>query len=292
MTDDDRGTAVAAAAGRGTVPGWDCHVHVFDAAAPVATGHYRPAHRPLAQIEAAAVAAGVQHLVLVQPSVYGHDNTLLLQALAARPGRHRGVVVLGNEVDDHELDAMHALGVRGVRLNLVSPVGESGADVGRRFAALAPRLRARGWHLQWYAGPEHLAAVARAHAGSGVVAVLDHLAGLHAELPADDPAWEAVARLAGQGAWVKLSGWYRLRAAAPYELLADTVRRLSALFGERLVWGSDWPHTSFAADAMPDYGSTWAPLAAALGEEDAARVRAAGAQLYDGSEPGGGQSAR
>ena len=158
MTDDDRGTAVAAAAGGGTVPGWDCHVHVFDAASPVATGHYRPAHRPLAQIEAAAVAAGVQHLVLVQPSVYGHDNTLLLQALAARPGRHRGVVVLGNEVDDHELDAMHALGVRGVRLNLVSPVGESGADVGRRFAALAPRLRARGWHLQWYAGPEHLAA--------------------------------------------------------------------------------------------------------------------------------------
>lgn len=267
-------------------------MHVFDAAAPVAAGHYRPAHRPLALVEAAAAAAGVQHLVLVQPSVYGSDNTLLLQALAARPGRHRGVVVLGDDVDDRELDTMHALGVRGTRLNLMSPVGETGADVERRFATLAPRLRERGWHLQWYAGPEHLATVARLHSGSGVTAVLDHLAGLHAELPTDDPAWEAVSRLAAQGAWVKLSGWYRLRAAAPYETLADTVRRLAALFGERLVWGSDWPHTSFAADALPAYGSTWAPVVAALGEARAARLRTAGARLYGSVGPGGGHPAR
>ena len=257
-------------------------MHVFDAAAPAAGGHYVPVHRPLAQIEAVASAAGVQHLVLVQPSVYGSDNSLVLRALAQQPGRHRGVVVLGDEVGDRQLQTMHAAGVRGGRLNLVSPVGEGGADVERRFATLAPRLRERGWHLQWYAGPEHLADVARLHAGSGVTAVLDHLAGLHAELPADDPAWDAVARLAGMGAWVKLSGWYRLRSAAPYDTLADSVRRLAALFGERLVWGSDWPHTSFAPDAMPAYGSTWAPLVAALGEARAARVRAAGARLYDG----------
>ena len=285
MTDDDRGRAAASGADGGTAPAWDCHVHVFDATAPVAAGHYRPVHRPLAQIEAAAGGAGVQHLVLVQPSVYGSDNTLLLHSLAQRPGRHRGVVVLGDEVGDRELDAMHAAGVRGARLNRVSPVGESGADVERRFATLAPRLCERGWHLQWYAGPEHLADVARLHTGSGVTAVLDHLAGLHAELPADDPAWDAVARLAGQGAWVKLSGWYRLRAAAPYDALANSVHRLAALFGERLVWGSDWPHTSFAPDAMPAYGTTWAPLVAALGEARAAQVRAAGARLYDSAGP-------
>ena len=60
--------------------GWDAHVHVFDARAPIQAGHYQPAHQPLERIEAAAVALGVAHLVLVQPSVYGTDNQVLLQA--------------------------------------------------------------------------------------------------------------------------------------------------------------------------------------------------------------------
>jgi predicted TIM-barrel fold metal-dependent hydrolase len=63
---------------------WDAHVHVFDRDAPAQAGHYRPAHGPLERIERLAAAHGVQHLVLVQPSVYGTDNTVLLDALAAR----------------------------------------------------------------------------------------------------------------------------------------------------------------------------------------------------------------
>ena len=34
-------------------------MHVFDASAPVRGGHYRPVHRPLAQIEQVAGAHGV-----------------------------------------------------------------------------------------------------------------------------------------------------------------------------------------------------------------------------------------
>ena len=104
-------------------PQWDCHVHVFDGAAAVAAGHYRPVHRPLATIEKLAQDNGMSRLVLVQPSVYGSDNSALLDALRAGQGRHRGVVVLAPDVDDAALAAMHTLGLRGVRFNLVSPVG-------------------------------------------------------------------------------------------------------------------------------------------------------------------------
>ena len=52
-------------------------------------GHYVPAHRPLAEIEVQARRHGIGHLVLVQPSVYGTDNTVMLRALEAAPGRHR-----------------------------------------------------------------------------------------------------------------------------------------------------------------------------------------------------------
>ena len=50
-------------------------------------------------------------------------------------------------------------------------------------------------------------------------AVLDHLAGMHAELPQGDAAWQVLAELAQSGAWLKLSGWYRLRDHQPYSRL-------------------------------------------------------------------------
>ena len=256
--------------------GWDCHVHVFDPARSVEGGHYQPVQRDLADIEAQAMALGVHHLVLVQPSVYGNDNTVLLQGLAREPGRHRGVVVVQGDITDSELDRMHELGVRGVRFNLVSPVG-NGPD---SLAALAPRLRERGWHVQWYAHAHQLATIAALHEGTGLTPVLDHLAGLGTCVLADDPAWDALKRLAAQGAWVKLSGWYRLQDVAPYGRLADNIRRVAREMRGHLVWGSDWPHTSFAPEALPAYSSVWHPVLDALGETRAREVLAAGASLY------------
>ncbi len=259
--------------------GWDCHVHVFDGAAPSRAGHYRPVDRPLSQIEATAQAHGVRHLVLVQPSVYGTDNSLMLRGLAAEPGRHRGVAVVDADVGDAELEAMHAVGVRGVRLNLVSPVGE-GAPPELRFSSLAPRLRRLGWHVQWYAKAEQLETIAALHRGSGLTCVLDHLGGLRADVSADHTAWQAVRSLAAEGAWLKLSGWYRLDDRAPYAGLVPHVRRLAQAFGERMVWGSDWPHTWFAADAMPSYASTWQPVVDALGRDAAEALRGREPLIY------------
>ncbi len=265
--------------------GWDAHVHVFDEAAPVVPGHYRPDHHPLAEIEALAAAHGVGHLVFVQPSVYGTDNALLLRALAREPGRHRGVVVVDADIDEATLDAMHAAGVRGVRFNLVSPVGERAtpATPQARFAALAPKLRQRGWHVQWYVPREQLGTVLALHQGPGLglPCVLDHLAGLRADTAPDDTAWPTLSALAGLGAWIKLSGWYRLGAAEPYTALQPLVERVVRLFGPRCVWGSDWPHTSFARAAMPTYASTWQPVVAALGETRAEALRSARPAIYD-----------
>ncbi len=262
-----------------TGDGWDCHVHVFDASVPLRAGHYQPVDHRLAQIEAAALEQGVRHLVLVQPSVYGTDNTLLLDALALEPGRHRGVAVVADEASDAELDAMHAAGVRGVRLNLVSPVGE-GLDPAQRFAALAPRLMRLGWHLQWYTNIGQLPRVAELHRASDVICVLDHLAGFGAHVADDHPAWHAAELLAARGAWLKLSGWYRLDAKAPYQSLVPHIRRLAGLFGDRMVWGSDWPHTKFAPHAMPPYAETWLPVVDALGREAAEALRGRHAPIY------------
>lgn len=262
--------------------GWDCHVHVFDAAAPVRAGHYVPAHRPLGQIEQAARRHGIGHLVLVQPSVYGSDNSVMLRALESSAGRHRGVAVLDADVGDRELDRLHAAGVRGVRFNLVSPVAPAG-DVAAALRRLSPRLQERGWHVQWYVQADALPRLAQWQAESGLVFVVDHLAGLAAGLPPEHPAWAAAQALADRGAWIKLSGWYRLDASAPYAELLPNLQRAAAMFGPRSVWGSDWPHTSFAPTALPPYESTLAPLRAALGTVGADAVLLVQAQaLYLG----------
>lgn len=243
--------------------GWDCHVHVFDAGAPVRPGHYVPGDHPLAQIEREARGQGVAHLVLVQPSVYGTDNTVMLRALEASQGRHRGVAVVDVSIEDHELDRLHHAGVRGVRFNLVSPAGPGG-DVAAQLRALAPRLRSRGWHVQWYVRPQDLPRLVPWQAQTGLRFVLDHLAGLAADLPDAHPAWAAAQALAEGGAWIKLSGWYRLGAAAPYAAMAPAIQRALAWFGPRAVWGSDWPHTSFLPGPAPPYGAMLWPIRAAL----------------------------
>ncbi len=257
--------------------GWDCHVHVFDAQAPVRPGHYVVAHRPLEAIEALAAEHGIGHLVIVQPSVYGSDHRVLLRALKAGAGRHRGVAVVEPAVSDAELDRLHAAGVRGVRFNLVSPVGHSG-DAQADLAALAPRLRERDWHVQWYVEAAQLPWLAdvqaNAQAACGSRFVLDHLGGLHTCALNDDKAWAAATRLADAGAWLKVSGGYRSNPLPAPGHLEATLQRALGLFGTRVVWGSDWPHTSLAPNRLPSYASLMAPLRSALDPERVADVLA------------------
>ncbi len=237
-------------------------MHVFDAAAPARAGHYQPQTYTLAEIEAHSASHGIGHLVLVQPSVYGTDNSVMLRALRQAQGRHRGVAVVDASVSDTALDDMHAAGVRGVRFNTISPVG-NGEEA---LHALAPRLHERGWHVQWYVTPAQLPHLVSLQRQTGLTFVLDHLAGFSLDRSDTAEAWQALQALGQQGAWLKLSGWYRLGCSEPYEAMTPLIRQASASFADRLVWGSDWPHTSLPAQAASRHASLLAPVQQALGE--------------------------
>ena len=260
---------------------------MFEAAAPVRTGHYRPETRTLAEVVSIGALHGIGRLVLVQPSVYGTDNSVLLRALREHPGRHRGVAVVDEEVADDELDALHDAGVRGVRFNMVSPVG-NGHEA---LQALAPRLRERDWHVQWYVQPAQLPDLVELQRRTGLTFVLDHLAGIAVGTADAGPHWDALAELAARGAWLKLSGWYRLGSSAPYADMVPLIARASAPFHDRLVWGSDWPHTSLPFSPAPRHASLLEPVRLALGEaatrsvlnERAAILYGAGEQHTDSS---------
>jgi predicted TIM-barrel fold metal-dependent hydrolase len=239
----------------------DCHLHVYgdrNNYPLTSSPDYLPTANGLADYRRVAAVVGLSRAILVQPSVYGFDNTMLLDTLAnSVDATCRGVVVIRHDVDDAALDRMTSLGVRGVRANLVNSNGMSAGDA----LAFSPRLRARGWHLQLQIKIGDFADLDRYIASAGVPVVIDHF-GLPPSCDPNAPAFRQLTRLVERGVcWVKLSGHYRLRE----QEVAPLARRLIDANPERLLWGSDWPYPGLASQPTPDIANIvellkqWAP---------------------------------
>ncbi len=225
----------------------DSHFHVFAAGAPLAVPRsYTPQMTGLDGWLALADSFGIGKGVLVQPSVYGTDNRVLLAALAELPQRLRGIVVVPADTAAAELARLDRLGVRGVRINLRNKAGIGLEALDR----LAPRLRALGWHAQFQVGPEAVGMVAELVRRHEIPGVIDHLAfmSLHPTGPALDDLRRA---LDGGRVYTKISAPYRLVDSAGAEGYRAVVATLAASHAERLLWGSDWPHTELFT-AVPE----------------------------------------
>ncbi len=242
-----------AAGGRLLPPGTcDTHMHVFGLAEQyplAAVRNYTPQLVTLDDYIAVMAALGIDRAVLVQPSVYGTDNSALLDALARMPDRLRGVVVVHPDISDAALIDLHAAGVRGIRVNRRNPGGLALEDV----AVLARRVAPLGWHIQLQIELSNGADLAGLVRHCPVPLVLDHFGFLDPRWPVEGDIFAGLLRLIAEGnLWVKLSGPYRVsRAGAPYGDLLPFVEALVAHRPDRLLWASDWPHTELWAD-MPD----------------------------------------
>ena len=92
---------------------------------------------------------GVSKAVLVQPSIYGTDNTVMLKAMAEATMPIRGVAVVDGSISDSELKQMHQAGVRGVRFNIVDVADPSGDIPLDDVKAMAKRIKPMGWHVEF-----------------------------------------------------------------------------------------------------------------------------------------------
>lgn len=231
----------------------DAHIHILDASLDARTpadhdatvDHYR----------ALQALLGTQRTVVVQPRPYGTDHRVTLDAIA-RLGldRARGVGVVHPDVSEAELDTLHAGGIRGARMSLYTP--QQAAVSFDMVEPLAHRLQARGWHLQLHWTADQIVAHAPVLLRLPIPLVFDHLARLPVAEGARHPAFAVVRELIAQGrAWVKLSGAYlcsQQPAGSGHPDVADIARAWVALAPERLVWGSDWPHTTEPAHKPDD----------------------------------------
>lgn len=121
----------------------DCHVGPPERYPFSPERKYTPPQASIEELELVQRRLGLKRVVIVQASPYGTDNRCMLDALRRLGPRARGVAVIS---EDDELEPMHALGVRGVRVNLQTG-GERNPAVARRLIAQAARRVAPlGWH--------------------------------------------------------------------------------------------------------------------------------------------------
>jgi len=233
----------------------DAHVHVFgpQAVFPFAQNRpFTPADAPKEKLFAMHALMGIERCVIVQSTCHGFDNRVVADAIAAKDGAYCGVALLPTAVDDRELARLDALGFCGVRFNFMRHLGKGPRldDV----IALSRRLAGLGWHLQVHFESSLIDEIAPQLQRSAVPVVIDHMARVDASLGLEQPAFRRLLELMrDERIWVKVSGCERLsRRPPPWEDAIPFARRLVAEFGDRTLWGTDWPHPNIAA--VPDDG--------------------------------------
>ena len=247
----------------------DTHAHIFGPAEKYVYSPKRGYTPPDASIEAYLALHGVLGMergVLTQPSVYGTDNSAMLDAVALYPDRLRAVAAVDAEVSDGELERMHHAGVRGIRVNIVDKGGNPFRDMSA-VAAMAERIRDMGWHIEVLIHVSDFPDLRQTFASFPVPVVFGHLGYMPTAKGLDNPGFQDFLGLLGDGGcWVKLTGTYRItaREATPYDDVLPYARALIETAPDRILWGSDWPHP-FVSKTMPNDGALldmladWAP---------------------------------
>ena len=221
----------------------DAHCHVFG---PVAKFPYSPNRRytpedaPKEALAALHAHLGVERAVIVQASCHGKDNAAMLDAIAWRPQRYRGVAIADDGFTDADFDALHRGGVRGVRFNFVRHLG--GAPDMAVFNRVIERIKGRGWHVVLHLDAPDVVPMSDMIRKLPLTAVIDHMGRVPAAAGVEQPAFRALLELARlEHVWIKVCGAERIDMP-PYDKAVPIARKLVETAPDRVLWGTDFPH--------------------------------------------------
>ena len=235
--------------------GCDAHVHVFGPAERYPYGadlRYKPPHAPLEDLLALSRRMGLERYVFVQPSAYGRDNACMFDAMRAIGDRCRGIVDIDENAPDAEFDRLNRAGVRGVRVN-VNPIKPPEPGFSKTMLARIERLDHRcaefGWMLDFLTPGWLTQELLPVMAKLKVRYTVAHMGMFLARDGVKQAGFQQFLDLLRQGngrCWVKLTGVYRMSIAPGFADAAPLARALIETAPDRLIWGSDYPHLSFA----------------------------------------------
>lgn len=256
---------------------WDTHFHVLGPQNrfPYSTARkYTPPDAPLESLRALHAALGIARGFVVHANTHGFDNAVDLDAVARSNGRYYAVVRLDASVTKESATRLHAAGARGVRFAF-NPQHGGTLDLAV-FDHVLRCIEGLGWfvelHFEGAALPELRSWLESIRAPL----VIDHFGRIDPGAGLDQEPFRVLAALARRdNVWIKISGADRIsRVGYPYPDVVPFAQRLLEVAADRLLWGSDWPHTGlFEASRMPRDGAL---LDALLGfvptDEDRRRI--------------------
>jgi len=238
---------------------WDSHMHVTLPGYALATeAEYTPKVHTMRDADLFEQTINISNVVLVQPSIYGVDNSCLIHALKTIGPRHaRGVICIDPEVVNlAELARWHELGVRGVRINLKSTnrryTPEQLQYLLRQYANI---IRPFGWVLELFIAMETITVIESiveelnvkiciAHCGAPKLPPMEKRD--QPLDPYDLAGFRSLVRLARSSrTWVKLSAAYRFDEDPEMRGIEVVAKELIRVAPDKMVFASDWPHTRF-----------------------------------------------
>lgn len=242
----------------------DTHFHIFgppDQFPFAPTRQYTPPAAPLEHYLNMLAVIGIERAVVVQPSVHGLDNTVSLDAIARSEDRFRGVGRVNDGVAGDELKRLHEGGIRGVRFNLLDrPAGKVGLDV---FDRVVERVADFGWSVDLHIDPKNLLAQEKRIRALPTPVVFDHIARVDPKQGLDQPAFQLLLDLMkDRKFWVKVSGADKIckvnlysEQGLSYRGVVPFARAVIEAAPDRVIWGSDWPHSNiFQPGRTPNDG--------------------------------------
>ena len=226
----------------------DCHTHIFGDPQkfPWAAGRvYTPESASIVEMRSLHRALHTDRVVIVQPTVYGTDNSCTLDAVKQLGPGARAIVAIDEKISDADLDRMHQGGARGIRLNLETAGQFDPAVAHQRLEKAIGRAKnRRDWHIEIYTRLTVIEAIKDQVLASPVPVSFDHFGGAQGALGISQPGFETLCSLLKSGkAYVKVSAPYRSSKQAPgYADAAPLAKAFIAANAERVIWGTNWPH--------------------------------------------------
>jgi 2-pyrone-4,6-dicarboxylate lactonase len=234
----------------------DAHTHIFGPAAvyPFSpTRPYCPPDAPLDAFRTLHERIGVERAVIVNATVHGFDNRVVIDAIAQSGGRYKGVANVNNAMSDAELVALGKAGICACRFTFLKRLG--GIDKMNVFRTLVDRVAAIGWHVDIYLEAGTIAEFAPILKALPVTYVIDHMGTINAAKGVEDPEFKALLDLqaSDEKCWIKISGPERASASGPpFHDAVPFAKELIDNAPDRVIWGTDWPHPN--VKIMPNDG--------------------------------------
>lgn len=241
----------------------DTHFHVWGPPNlfPYAESRrYTPPAAPIEHFWAMASVIGIERGLLLHASAHGFDNAVTLDAVARSEGRLRAVLRATDRYDAAALKALHAQGVRGMRFNFIERLktsAESGLFEGDLLQRVASQLAPLSWFIDLHIEPRLIIEKADVLRRLPVPVVIDHFGKVDLAEGVEQPAVRTLLDLLGEpNIWIKVSGGpARISVGGTLEQLTKLARALIARAPDRVIWGSDWPHSDvYEPGRMPNDG--------------------------------------